>query len=299
MCFNEEIKEAQLWNGKSYLFDADASPEAWKYYKEAYSEEFWMEMYDIEVPTFFNRQKDENNRAIGYNFQPYNDHKSYERLVALEKRKSPIEPSKNINGNEYYNPVSRLSGETDFNFKSEKEKWKSKYDIYKEKLKDDFSGQELEDYLIKLNQCKEMHHSKFNFSLMQVMGNAQGYKSKGIQVNKKFEWLDRVDSYIYLLDLYYKKNYNDRLNDKIIENAGKWNSGVLSSFLNKFCCIYHYCKKIYFIDDKLVDKMIESGSKPIDSGIRAVEYMDIAFEFWEQKKKHYRNVCDNRSHLLQ
>ena len=46
-------------------------------------------------------------------------------------------------------------------------------------------------------QKNASHLSKF--SLIQVVGNMQGFKSKGLRLKtEKHEWLDRLDTFVYI-----------------------------------------------------------------------------------------------------
>ena len=43
---------------------------------------------------------------------------------------------------------------------------------------------------------------------------------------------------------------------------------------------------MYQIDEDLVQRLVVSGTKPLDCVSRAKEYMDLAEEFWAQRDKY-------------
>ena len=48
--------------------------------------------------------------------------------------------------------------------------------------------------------------------------------------------------------------------------------------------MYDDCRTLYGISDTLTTALVVSGRQPIDSAPRALEYMQLACRFWEQKR---------------
>lgn len=266
------IESLQEWNNKKIKFAPDASPIAFEHYKKHYKirpfnfEKLYLYNYDEKTKLY------KNSPSTGYN-----------RLnITIDNP-----PTVKIKNKIYFKAISRLSGDTDFDFKTDKNPNKNKYGKFLNLLKGSFKDEILIEHIDKLNECKNMHYSLINFSLMQVMGNLQRAKSKGINN----EWLDRLDSFIYLIREYYRTDYNDRDSCQIILNSTYANKNTLRKFLDDFIDVYDYCNNIYFIKDKtFVDRLIEEGQKPMNSGERVVEYMELAFDFWEKKNEGLKNV---------
>lgn len=181
--------------------------------------------------------------------------------------------SKNLNIKKLGN--FRMSGETDFNFKD------IKFKYYKDLINEDktISDCEKEKIIKQLEECKKMHHSLCNFSLIPMTGGMNNVKGMLQQ--------DRIDRFIYVLDDYFKNknnitNYKHHIfsqcrSNKIIQEA-------LSEYLSLFDDIYDYCRKIYKIDDaKFVERFIESGSKEISTANQVREYMNLAEQYWKMK----------------
>lgn len=261
---NQEIDEIQTWKTwKNLKFDADASPAAWEHYKRYYSETF--EEYDIRFPTFCSYVV--LNRYIPRPLNP--DSNKYWRLFALLKGTELLRDKEG----EYYPAVPRLSGETDFNFIGKNCKH---YYALKSILKE---GNE-QEYLEKLEECKKQHHCLLNFSLMQTMGNMQGFKGKHD---------DRLDRFIYYLDKYYKEDKSKRIDTEIIGYSSEPNRPYLLKYLNQFKDIKDYCKKVYFISNKkLIDKLIALGQvEQLDTAEKVKTYVDLAFWFWNEKEFYF------------
>lgn len=257
--FREKVTCEQEWNGQIIRFDPDSSPEAWDHYRRFYNY-LIKEKFEIKFHEYMkvgNYRGEYINKPIKY----------YNRLQYLLEGKSDTNSAS-----------SRISGETDFNFNDKK------YDIFMALLYNYYSGDQLEQHISSLNFCADMHNTLVNFSIMQVMGNMQRYKSRGI----KEEWLDRVDSLVYLLDEFYKIDKKYRGESEIIKYGGA-NGEVLLKYLNQFKDLNDYCKKIYFIDEKLTEEMVKSGQLPIHNGKRVVEYIELAKKFWKVKEDYFNN----------
>ncbi len=285
------VESLQEWNGKKIKFDPDSSPVAFEHYNKIYSNLHWSGIndYNLNTPIFFNSYKKLDlkcglyRNGSWYNYLNLPFKHKINRLNAISLNENAII----YKNKEYYMATSRLSGDTDFDFKTDENPNKNKYGKFLNLLKGSFKDEILIEHIAKLNECKNMHNTLINFSLMQVMGNLQRAKSKGINN----EWLDRLDSFIYLIREYYRTDYNDRDSCQIILNSTYANKNTLRKFLDDFIDVYDYCNNIYFIKDKtFVEKLIEEGQKPMNSGERVVEYMELAFDFWEKKNEGIKNV---------
>lgn len=173
----------------------------------------------------------------------------------------------------------KFSGETDFNFSKQKksELCRSRYENYKKILKRDLAGEgRLEIYLEMLNECFQKHYSQDNISIMLQSGNMQGAKGA--------VGLDRLDVWLLILDMKYRYNINMLQNHCTMENCSE-----IEKFLNLFDDVYDYASTIYHINSELVDKLIESGKRPLDSATNIIIYMLLAEEFWKQKRAFIEN----------
>lgn len=173
----------------------------------------------------------------------------------------------------------RFSGETDFNFSTQKKRelCRSRYENYKKILERDLAGEGiLEIYLEMLNECSQMYHSQDNISIMLQSGNMQGAKGA--------IGLDRLDVWLLILDMKYRYNINMLQNHCTMENCSE-----IEKYLNLFDDVYDYASTIYHINSELVDKLIESGKRPLDSATNIITYMSLAKEFWNQKHAFIEN----------
>lgn len=197
-----------------------------------------------------------------------------------------------------------ISGDTCFNFKP------AKYKKFETKLNRDkgLDNDKKQDALAELKVCHEMIYSLHNFSLMPVTGNVNCFKES---CGGK---LDRLDSFLYYLNKYFCKREMVRENSELYnEEIFKYTRGKdlskkklqkdrLISFLDEFrkgevingkkgicSATYKYCTEMYLIDcekeenKKLVEDLIENGSKPIEKGEDVVAYMNLAKRYWKIK----------------
>ncbi|MBR2524765.1 MAG: hypothetical protein IKE53_10075 [Clostridiales bacterium] len=259
MDLTTRIEPTQEWKGTKITFDPDSSPKAWEYYKHVYGDLCCD--YDLNNICFF-EYVDKGEYKGNYTTE-FSSGKSGSRLYALKKDAFPLDE----NGM-YYPACLRLSGETDFNFNDYKIR------IFKDYLR---NGEDLN----LLASCSDKHHTLVNFSLMQTVGNMQALKSKGLSIgNGRYEWADRLDSFVYILDQYFKDR-NDGTS-LLILNAGL-NANLLKNYLSQFKDAYEYCNSVYLIDDDLIDRLLANGSKPLSCENVAKEYLLLANEFWKQK----------------
>jgi hypothetical protein len=207
-----------------------------------------------------------------------------QRLYAFEKDTD----KSNFGANTH---VFRLGGDTDWNFKKVEKKEvnsnktcsnSNKYQYFKNIIGEGELSKELE-------KCYKMHHSLLNFSIMPATGNMQKVKFKGYNDEK----LDSFDSFISIIDDYYNNK-----NDILLYGNGKNSPNVepLKKYLSKFENVYDYAKNHYLIDDKgFIDKLNESGKKPIRDFSDVQRYMKLATEYWDQKESIVKNLSSFES----
>lgn len=250
------IKSSQ--DGKKY--DPDSSPEAWEAYLQIYRDVEFFQEYDKNSLTIFETRRP-YNQANKYHYS----NKEGEGTLRLNLLKEGY-LSMTQRKVKYFNAMTRLGGDTIFNFNEKK------YEKFKVIL---LGTEEGAVHIEELDKCKSMHHTLANFSIMQVMGNMQGVKSKGYGG----EWLDRFDSYISIVNDYYQNE-----NEFILSKSEK-NKASLISFLKKFDNVYDYCKQIYFIEEHtFVDRIISEGKCEIEGVQDVVRYMDLANDYWDLKE---------------
>ena len=162
-----------------------------------------------------------------------------------------------------------LSGETDVNLK-QGFAWSRALIGILDDLKKDSGLNKHYDALMRDKARDHLTHSFANISLMPKTGNMQQVK-QGIGN-------DRIDTFIWALNEFYAEK-----SCLLFNFSSKPNLKCLNKYLGSFKSVYHYCKTIYHIDEHLVDDMIRSGAKAIDTPERANEFMDLAIRFWDQK----------------
>lgn len=269
---NKIIRAVQEYDGKDYVFEPDSSPEAWEHYRKYYPNSKRLnEKYDLKNGCFYSLHSKAGLKK-GLYLKQYNKWLNYvnaplcsenNRIYALNKMTVIKKGNDNF---EYIEATDRLGGECDFNFN------KKKCDLFKEIIGDDTAALE------KLSYCKKMHHTLLNFSLIQAMGNMQAHKGRNRY--------DRLDVFVYELDLYYKGISSD-----VLSESAEKNRETLINFLCSFKNIYEYCQETYFIKDQwFVDKIISQGQLPIEDKTDVVRYMDLAIEFWNKKEKTFKTL---------
>lgn len=174
-----------------------------------------------------------------------------------------------------------VSGDTDFNFGPG---WSNsifnKFKGYLGEIPDDFQNQ----YNSRLEKCKLLYKTIVNISLMPQSGNLQLVKS-GVGN-------DRFDTYIWALNSYYEGETSLLFNRATFQNTE-----ILKKYIDGFKTgtgdpIRQYCHKIYGIPigSQLVDELISSGKEAIDSPIRVIDYMNLAYKFWQQKSRYIKSL---------
>ncbi len=165
-----------------------------------------------------------------------------------------------------------ISGDVIFNFKNYPE-----FNI----LNKDPDGKKR----LALYNKKEFHYSYCNISLFPSTGKLQSVKG--------FRFHDRIDKFLNELRLFYDNPDNEKhpfyTYSKSISNQ---NMDLLKNFLisiggNKGSERFNnYCKKMYLIDEILANKLADNGKEKIDNLEKAIEYMDLAKEFWETRSSN-------------
>lgn len=234
-------------------FEYDVSDEVWNVYKKVYTKEkwdFWGKV-DLYHPKYAKKRRYAYIDTTINDYIEFNEHRTFS-----------------------------MSGETDFNF-HENANGQAQYNIYLKYLIRDFKDKELLKYTHALNRCKNNHHSIQNCSLIPSKGNLQGVKGS---IGK-----DRLDTFVYILSLYYSKEKIEI----VLNKSTSENCESLRLYLNQFKSIYDYCNKIYLISESLTHKLIENGKKAITSGKDVVTYMELANQFWQEKAEYYENMGVN------
>lgn len=240
--------------------------------------------YNLCEPCFFSYRK-KNGRHLYIKEMNLNGKKK--RLYAL---KIGGITTISLDERDYYNADFRVSGETDFNFNDKK--LKKFYEIIDKDSK--YCVDDKNDLKELLLSASKLHHTLLNFSLMQTMGNLQGFKGK--------DALDRFDRFIYSLSEYY--NENSKIINKFKDNSGDTNWSYLKKYLDLFgdgkIGFNNYFSNVYFAgitnsdNIDIMEKLIESGKEPIDSAERVNEYVKLANEFWDIRDDCYRSFIEQK-----
>lgn len=198
-----------------------------------------------------------------------------------------LEPRKNIG----------IGGDCCFNFNANK--LEKLLTIIKNDTDKNFNNDAIEKLL---KSCFAMHHSLLNFSMMPKNGYMNNVKSDGVY------GLDRFDTFISALDLYFKEQDNPVVIKLIAEFETSQNS--LVPFLKSIGSFENYLELFYpeLLEEnenknkkknQLCNNLIESGKKPINefkygkgrtvqsATERVLEYIELAIRFWEAKLDYY------------
>ena len=254
-------------------YEPDSSPLAYEFYQRIYEQTFG-KIYDLSKPHFMVYE----NKLYYDRLQSTNN-----RLQALFKETVPVDSDKD--GNNAYRFQLRLAGETDFDFKFDDNPYKDKAGkLIKIAGEDQKIKKKLEEHY------SERHHTLVNFSLMFVPGDLQKIKSRGILSgkDKKYEWLDRLDSFLYILDCYYRCK-----DTSFFKEMSGANFESLKEFLNEFENVENYCKIVYLLEDtNLIKALIQNGKKTLATKEDIEQYLELADRFWEEKASHIK-LTDN------
>lgn len=285
---NKKVDNVKRINGKDYTFEHDSSEEAWKHYKIIYFDTDGKSKinnkYDYPATSCFEKRLVLcNYKNNGYYDEPNSKYPYVNRYYFLSNEATYEDESGKYSGED-----ANLSGDCDFNFNE------SKCRIFEHMVKAEYKDcSRMQKYALDLlEECKNMHHSLLNFSLMQTKGNMQGFKGSCLN-NGVYASLDRTDTLVSYLASYYKLQDYQKCDSYIIVNAGV-NKDTLKEYLDLFKDIYDYSKKIYLIDnEKFVDRMIKEGCLLIKTGHDVVRYMLLALEFWDRKEFKIKEIYVN------
>lgn len=209
--------------------------------------------------------------------------------IFLNIEKSSLESAYNKKYVRYYKTIENIKygGEIDFNFSTEGKKSKLKnFNTIVEKDEACIDDSFKEKIYKLLEMIKKHHHSIENVSLMPSNGN--------MQFTKQSIGNDRFDVMAFAIDEYCKGNTS-----LLLAHCSPEYLKTLKRYMNDICydkeqeklVSKFYFEKIYNIRDDLglINSIIESGKKAIDSAERVLEYMDLAYRVWICRLGHYYN----------
>lgn len=197
--------------------------------------------------------------------------------VKNDKKRPYFKADINHNGKQLVD--MNYGGDRDFNFGSGFSY--STFPKYQNYIQNGISDDKVESikmYYNNLKICQLLYRSGVNISIMPQTG--------ALNIAKKQIGNDRLDTFIWALEQYYSSNVNLLMNASTYQNAK-----YLKEYLEQFDGIEDYCSQIYHINSSLVEDMVESGKKAIDSPERVIEYMNLAYRFWTQKLKYLESIC--------
>lgn len=270
---NEMIQENDCMDEqREKNYEADSCPKAWEHYKIVYDNR--LENYNFEQLSFYNNWKNvgelksglySTNNKLWLNYVDLPIKGKRNRLFLLENSTKKEMHNKIT----YIEATYRYGGECDFNFNEKK------CELFREIIGNDVYANK------RLEACKKKHHTLINFSLIQAMGNMQGFKG----ANR----FDRPDVFINKLDQHFRGVSND-----VVCFASEANRPYLINYLNGFKDIYNYCATLYFIDDiKFIDEIIKQGALSIENCEDVIRYMNLADEFWNRKLLKFKKLYEN------
>ena len=270
-------------NVETASFVGDSDRKAWKFFEEFYAScgesKLW-EDFAIDGPLY--------SCAYDSVSRKYRLFRGDERLYAFSRKQVySLVVDKNYEADDV---CKRLGGNVDFNFGAGGGSEGKSYGggKYASRLKR-IAGEKDPALLERIDRMSERSLRNPNISLMYVTGNLQGVQARGLPAGSGFEWLDRPDTLVYHLSLFYADRAKWRCIYRSMVRCGEANRSALESYLEGFGCIAQYCKCVYGIGEDLVKVMVESGSQPIDGAERVREYLDLAERFWEERAEL---LCD-------
>ena len=246
----------------------DANEERWKYYRKTYPFEINTELL------YLNTNK---KRLVG-RFTYSRNEKS---LTVTQIPKENNSDSSIV-----------LSGDVFFNFNE------NKIQAFKKNVKD------IDDETRKLlDDVSNRYHSEENCVLMPVTGAMNNVKGKlyfpdngSLKVSGNGPTpsgaYDRPDTLVYLIDRFYE------LKDKNIsvfeagcffscsifrDSINSMNFPDYYRFMESFKDVYEFCSMMFKLDKDMVDRMIDSGSKPIKNKSDLLEYIELAEDYWKSR----------------
>ncbi len=133
-------------------------------------------------------------------------------------------------------------------------------------------------------------HSCLNMSILPVQGQLNNIK-KGIGD-------DRMDTFIWALNMYYSGESKALfLNNGNYKQSNMPTRLNVAAFLDNFEDVYHFCKIIYGISGKIVDRMINSGSQALITLPDLENYVHLAVDFWKERELKYRKIETIKEYL--
>lgn len=195
-----------------------------------------------------------------------------------DKKRQYVKADINHNGKQLVD--MNYSGDTDFNFGCGFSN--SIFPKYMHLIQDgipDDKEEFREMHYNNLKICQSLYRSGVNISIMPQTG--------ALNNTKKHIGNDRLDTFIWALEQFYSSKSN------LLMNASTYqNTKYLKAYLELFDGVEDYCSQIYHINSSLVEDMIESGKKAIDSPERVIEYMNLAYRFWSQKLIYLNSISN-------
>lgn len=221
------------------------------------TQDVWGKLYSVIYKDTFNHIFDFEN------IQDSETSKSCKRLyIKIDKIRQPDLA-------ERY-PKFKVAGDCIFNFNEKKIK-----------LFIDLVGEGKEELVL---LCKKHHHSLVNFSFMPITGglnSTKGFLRCENGTEKKS--FDRPDVLIAELAKYYN-GMHTRIFRKRNREALEW---YLKLFADRG--VEGYCKDIYLVDDeKMLQRFLKLAKKPICDSETAIEYMELACDYWKMKESKLR-----------
>lgn len=136
-------------------------------------------------------------------------------------------------------------------------------------------------------------------------------KKGGLNNIKKSIGNDRFDTFVWLMDLYYKGIRVPIINSGVI-NMDIKNKKILAEFLDSYDSVNEYFNDIYGLESDFIDKLKKSGEKEITTKDSFFEYICLALEFFElrlsqykiknyindEEKKYYTDAIDDIKKIL-
>ena len=249
-----QLREECLSNQRGVDYDPDSSPKSWKYYSHSYEHHYRLfSKFSFKNPEY---AKWENFSYVN----KLDENVPYQRLYVFADEGDVFESAPH---------VFRLGGETDWDFKEDSNRRKNKFGKLSKFIKNDHVKK-------RLVECKRMHHTLLNFSIMPATGNMQGIKSEGYG-----DWLDRFDSFASIIDDYYQKK------NELLLSKSKANQNSLVSYLSNFKGVDDYFNQHYFIDNTdFIQRLVLSGKSDLNNEEHVKRYISLAEEYWNLKESY-------------
>lgn len=283
-CFNKEFMDYSFdINGRNARYIADIfSDSFYGYCRRKKDEKGYRLGCTLPIEgTFFNEEYDRCTDAIELYSKVYKD-KISESGIALNDLKKGL---RNFEFQE--KKFIKVSGDIDFNFKMSHVRYFQDVVVNGNSKMNFEEKKNLNNVILRYN---DLTYTPRNISLLPVTG--------GLNNIKKSLGNDRLDTFLFILKLYYDKGYSSLI---LSASAGSKppfikNRNMLKEFLDSFGNIYNYCEKMYHINDKeFVNTLCESGSKPIDTAERVKDYLGFADRVWFNKEEFYKESDENIS----